>query len=118
MSKLISVKSFLFALILVFSVSAPNARAADTGFAIAGHALVASNFTYTFLSFGGPALKVTSGDVTAGLSFYPSLKLAKSPVQPILGVGPYVDYDHFVIAAPFYYVEGQMKVTGGLGYRF
>lgn len=78
-----------------------------------------------YLNLGGPNLSLTLDQTSAGVSFFPSLKmLINAPVgmntfSTALGFGPFVSYHKFVLSMPFYFTSPSVTDVGlGFGYRF
>lgn len=78
------------------------------------------NSTIAF-NVGGPNIKLKAGsDFGVGVAAFPSLLIVHGKAEPKLGVGPRVDYRHFVLFVPgFYHTKTSEWIwTAGVGYKF
>jgi hypothetical protein len=107
-------------LVIVVYLYLPGVSVADEDIKIIGMPSLAFNSGNTFVNFGGPSLKMESGDYFGGLSFFPSLRHSSSANEwsPLLGAGVYAGRKNIFVILPSYYYTSTWYAAVGLGYKF
>lgn len=108
------------AISLVF-LNLARADEAETSWKFAGSVGAAIRNQDAVLTFGGPKLLVSSGELSASAGFFPSLLYmeGQSPsFRPSLGFGPEFSFKKVGVIVPFYFVRNHTVPFFGFSMKF